>query len=65
MPSERASRREATILAALAMVGPTLALLAVLSQPPAERFNDYHDYWLAGRLVGTGLNPCRQNASRF
>jgi hypothetical protein len=54
---ERAYGREFFVLAGLAIVGPGIALAAVLAQPAAERFNDYHDYWLAGRLVAAGGNP--------
>jgi hypothetical protein len=52
-----ATRGESLRLAALAAVAPVIALLSVLAQPAADRFNDYHDYWLAGRLVSAGGNP--------
>jgi hypothetical protein len=53
----RRSPREFAILTALAMLGPLLALGVALGQEPSARFNDYHDYWLAGRLVAGGGNP--------
>ena len=52
-----ATRSEWLGLAAVAAVAPAIALLSVLAQPAADRFNDYHDYWLAGRLVSAGGNP--------
>ena len=58
------SAREFAILAGLAMLGPILALTVVVAQQPSLRFNDYHDYWLAGRLVASGGNPYDLGALR-
>src|SRR5947207_14918053 len=56
--------REFGVLMGLALIGPVLALAVVVAQNPAARFNDYHDYWLAGRILADGGNPYDLDALR-
>ena len=44
-------------LAGLAICVPTARLLMQLEYDPAGQWNDYHAYWLAGRLVAAGTAP--------
>ncbi len=56
-PVSRSGRLSTLELALLAVLGPAAALAggALLGLP--GRFNDFSSYWLAGRLVASGVSP--------
>jgi alpha-1,2-mannosyltransferase len=54
-PGDHPRRRRT--LAAAAAAGPLIGTLTTIAVGHGSRFNDFHDYWLAGNLVAGGETP--------